>query len=51
MPFKAAIAAGVDSIMTAHIAVPALAPPDLPATLSPAILTGLLRNELDFKGS
>lgn len=50
VPFKAAIAAGVDSIMTGHIAVPALAPADLPATLSPAILTGLLRNELDFKG-
>ena len=50
VPFKAAIAAGVDAIMTAHIAVPALAPPDLPATLSPAILTGLLRKELDFKG-
>jgi beta-N-acetylhexosaminidase len=50
VPFKAAIQAGVDSIMTAHIAVPALAPPDLPATLSPAILTGLLRKELDFKG-
>ena len=50
VPFKAAIAAGVDSIMTAHLAVPALAPPDLPATLSPQILTGLLRNELGFKG-
>ncbi|SPE43219.1 Glycoside hydrolase, family 3 domain protein (fragment) [Candidatus Sulfopaludibacter sp. SbA3] len=36
--------------MTAHIAVPALAPPDLPATLSPAVLTDLLRKELDFKG-
>ncbi len=50
VPFRAAIEAGVDSIMTAHIAVPALAPPDLPATLSPAILTGLLRNELGFTG-
>jgi beta-N-acetylhexosaminidase len=50
VPFRAAIDAGVDSIMTAHIAVPALAPPDVPATLSPAILTGLLRNELGFKG-
>jgi beta-N-acetylhexosaminidase len=50
VPFKAAIEAGVDSIMTAHIAVPALAPPDLPATLSPAILTGLLRKELGFNG-
>lgn len=50
VPFRAAIAAGVDAIMTAHIAVPALAPPDLPATLSPAILTGLLRKELGFQG-
>lgn len=50
VPFRAAIAAGVDSIMTAHIAVPALAPPDLPATLSPAILTDLLRKDLGFKG-
>jgi beta-N-acetylhexosaminidase len=50
LPFRAAIAAGVDSIMTAHIAVPALAPPNLPATLSPAILTDLLRHEMGFKG-
>ena len=50
VPFRAAIAAGVDSVMTAHIAVPALAPPDLPATLAPQILTGLLREDLGFKG-
>jgi len=50
VPFKAAIAAGVDAVMTAHVAVPALAPADLPATLSPAILTGLLRKELGFQG-
>jgi beta-N-acetylhexosaminidase len=50
VPFKAAIEAGVDSIMTAHIAVPAIAPADIPATLSPAILNGLLRNDLGFKG-
>jgi beta-N-acetylhexosaminidase len=50
LPFRAAIDAGVDSIMTAHIAVPALSPPGLPATLSPAILTGLLRKDLGFKG-
>jgi beta-N-acetylhexosaminidase len=50
VPFRAAIDAGVDSIMTAHIAVPALAPPDVPATLSPAILTDLLRNQMGFKG-
>jgi beta-N-acetylhexosaminidase len=50
VPFRAAIEAGVDSVMTAHVAVPALAPADLPATLSPAILTGLLKDELGFKG-
>jgi beta-N-acetylhexosaminidase len=50
VPFKAAIEAGVDSVMTAHIAVPALSPPDLPATLSPAILTDLLKKDLGFKG-
>jgi len=50
VPFKAAIESGVDSVMSAHIAVPALAPPDIPATLSPAILTGLLRKDLGFKG-
>jgi beta-N-acetylhexosaminidase len=50
VPFKAGIDAGVDSIMTAHIAVPALAPPDVPATLSPAILTDLLRKQLGFNG-
>src|ERR1019366_5259104 len=47
---KAAIAAGVDSVMTAHIAVPALSPPEIPATLAPAILTDLLQTELGFKG-
>lgn len=49
-PFRAAIQAGVDAVMTAHIAVPALAPADVPATLSPAILTGLLRGSMGFKG-
>ena len=50
VPFRAAIEAGVDSIMTAHIAVPALAPSHLPATLSRAILTDLLKKEMGFKG-
>jgi beta-N-acetylhexosaminidase len=50
VPFKAAIEAGADAIMTAHIAVPALAPANLPATLSPIILTDLLRKQLGFKG-
>jgi beta-N-acetylhexosaminidase len=49
-PFRAAIKSGVDSIMTAHIAVPALDDPALPATLSPKILTGVLRDDLGFKG-
>ena len=34
VPFRAAIAAGVDSVMTAHIALPALDKPNMPATLS-----------------
>ena len=41
-PFRAAIEEGVDSVMTAHISVPALDAPDLPATLSPAITDGHL---------
>jgi beta-N-acetylhexosaminidase len=49
-PFKAAIAAGVDAIMTAHIVFPKLDPSGDPATLSKPILTGLLRRELGFKG-
>jgi len=49
VPFRAAIAAGLTAIMTAHILFPAL-DPALPATLSPAILTGLLRQELGFDG-
>ncbi|HYU84791.1 MAG TPA: glycoside hydrolase family 3 protein [Kribbellaceae bacterium] len=49
-PFRAAIAAGIDSIMTAHIVVPALDPSGDPATLSRPILTGVLRGELGFRG-
>ena len=49
-PFRAAIKSGVDAIMTAHIAVPSLDEPTLPATLSPKILTGVLRDEMNFKG-
>lgn len=48
-PFRAAIAAGTKSIMTAHVAVPALTG-GTPATLSPAALTGLLRGELGYDG-
>jgi beta-N-acetylhexosaminidase len=47
-PFRAAIAAGVRSIMSAHLLVPAL--DSVPATLSHRILTDLLRGELGFRG-
>nr|WP_202455209.1 glycoside hydrolase family 3 protein [Streptomyces sp. SID8367] len=48
--FEAAIAAGIDSIMTAHIVVPALDPAEDPATLSRPILTGILREQLGYDG-
>ena len=48
-PFAAAIAAGVRAIMPGHLRVPELTG-DLPASLSPAALTGLLRGELGFTG-
>ena len=51
IPFRAAIEAGVSSIMPGHLAVPALEPnPKTPATLSHNILTGLLRAEMGFRG-
>ena len=51
VPFRAAIAAGVGSIMTGHLAVPALEPDaNTPATLSSRILTDVLRKELGFEG-
>ncbi len=51
VPFRAAIDAGVASIMTGHLAVTALEPDtSLPATLSPRISTGLLRDQLGFEG-
>lgn len=48
-PFWAAIATGVNAIMTAHLQVPAL-DPDRPASLSPLALTHLLRQEMGFDG-
>ena len=51
VPFRAAIAAGVDAVMSSHIRLPALDPTEgLPATLSRKVLTGLLRQELGFAG-
>jgi beta-N-acetylhexosaminidase len=47
-PFRAAIAAGVPAIMSTHIVFPVL--DEHPATLSRAILTGILRDELGFEG-
>ena len=51
VPFRAAIAAGVSSIMPGHLAVPAFEPdPAIPATLSRNILSGLLRDDMKFRG-
>jgi beta-N-acetylhexosaminidase len=51
VPFQAAIQAGVDGIMTAHLYLPQIEPqPDLPATLSKTVLTGLLRERLGYQG-
>jgi beta-N-acetylhexosaminidase len=51
VPFRAAIAAGASSVMPGHLNVPAYeSDPGLPATISRNILTGLLRDELKFKG-
>src|SRR6202795_3800818 len=51
IPFRSAISAGVGSIMSGHLSIPALEPdPNTPATLSNNVLTGLLRDELHFEG-
>ncbi len=49
VPFRALVDAGVPAVMTAHIVVRAV-DPDRPASLSPAVLTGLLREDLGFQG-
>lgn len=51
VPFRKAIEAGVDSVMVAHLTVPALEPdPERIATTSPAVVTRLLRGQLGFRG-
>jgi beta-N-acetylhexosaminidase len=50
VPFRAAIAAGVDVVMSAHLALPRIDASGEPATLSRAVLTGMLREELGFTG-
>jgi beta-N-acetylhexosaminidase len=49
-PFKKAIEAGIDAIMSAHVLFPAYETEKLPGTLSKNVLTGLLREKLGFKG-
>jgi len=51
LPFKRAIAAGVDAVMVAHVTVPALDPePNRVASTSKAVVDGLLKEEMGFKG-
>ncbi|MEV4574512.1 glycoside hydrolase family 3 N-terminal domain-containing protein [Nonomuraea jabiensis] len=49
LPFRGAIKEGVKAVMTGHLLVPSY-DAELPATLSPKVLTGLLREELGFEG-
>ena len=50
MPFRSAMAAGVASIMVGHISVPCLDETATPASLSAPIITGLLRDEMNYRG-
>ncbi len=50
VPFKKTIDSGVDSIMTAHLAVPNVTGDNLPSTLNPKILNDILRKDLQFNG-
>ncbi|HYO58576.1 beta-N-acetylhexosaminidase [Archangium sp.] len=49
-PFRAVIQDGLDGLMTAHVAVPGLTGDDVPATVHPQVLGGLLRQRLGFDG-
>ena len=49
-PFRAAMAAGVASIMVGHISVPCVDESGAPASLSAPIVTGLLREEMNYRG-
>ena len=50
VPFKAAIDAGTDMIMVGHFSAPALTEDNLPCSISKAVMTELLRNEMGFDG-
>ena len=49
-PFRAAMAAGVASVMIGHISVPCLDPSGAPASLSAPVVTGVLREEMNYRG-
>ena len=50
VPFRAGINAGVKAVMTAHIALPKIDPVKRPSTLSPVMMTDILRGSLGFNG-
>lgn len=50
VPFQSAIDAGIEGVMTAHILFPQIEKGGLPATMSKTILTGLLRERMNFRG-
>ena len=50
LPFREAVAQSIDALMTAHVAYPALDPSNTPATLSPLIVTELLRKQWGYHG-
>ena len=49
-PFRAAIASGCEAVMVGHLAVPLMDSTGVPATLSRRLVTGLLRDRMDFDG-
>ena len=49
-PYRELIAAGLSSVMVAHLSVPSLAEKGLPSSLSKDIIQGILKNELGFTG-
>jgi beta-N-acetylhexosaminidase len=50
VPFRMAIEAGADSVMTAHVAMPKITGDEVPSTLNPKVSTDILRKELKFNG-
>ena len=50
IPFREGIRAGAPMVMTAHISLPSVTGSDIPSTLSPEVLQGILRAEMGFEG-